>query len=43
MDLRDKMGGRGLDQSVSKQRQVAGSCKYGDKTLGFIGCGILLD
>jgi len=43
MNLRDKMGGRGLDESPSEQRQVAGCCKYGDETLGSIKCRILLD
>ena len=35
--------GHGLDRSGSEQGQVAGSCKCGNKHLGFIECGEFLD
>jgi hypothetical protein len=39
MDLREVGWGHGLDQSGSGQRQVAGSCVYGDEPSGSIKCG----
>jgi hypothetical protein len=35
--------GHGLDRSGSGQRQLAGSCVYGDEPSGSIKCGEFLE
>jgi hypothetical protein len=43
MDLREVMGGHGLDQSGSRQVHVAGCCECGDEPSGYIKCGEFLE